>query len=154
MSHLLTTINICKEALKFSGAHFTIFSATDRERLHGHNFRVRAEVTAPHERELRRNAARPKPRDGCSLVESLGREAIPNAPCVTEPWGRNASRILSREGRQLRTRHVVLTNLGQEREPEARRAAARRPLVQRVARRERELEKQRDHSDAVVPSES
>ena len=47
MSHRLTTINICKEALKFSGAHFTIFSATDRERLHGHNFRVRAEVTAP-----------------------------------------------------------------------------------------------------------
>ncbi|MFB1001993.1 MAG: 6-carboxytetrahydropterin synthase [Pseudomonadales bacterium] len=47
MSHRLTTINICKEALKFSGAHFTIFSGTDRERLHGHNFRVRAEVTAP-----------------------------------------------------------------------------------------------------------
>ena len=47
MPHRLTTINICKEALKFSGAHFTIFSATDRERLHGHNFRVRAEVTAP-----------------------------------------------------------------------------------------------------------
>lgn len=47
MSHRLTTINICKEALKFSGAHFTIFSASDRERLHGHNFRVRAEVTAP-----------------------------------------------------------------------------------------------------------
>ena len=47
MSHRLTTINICKEALKFSGAHFTIFLATDRERLHGHNFRVRAEVTAP-----------------------------------------------------------------------------------------------------------
>jgi 6-pyruvoyltetrahydropterin/6-carboxytetrahydropterin synthase len=46
MSNRLTTINISKEDLKFSGAHFTIFSATDRERLHGHNFKVRAEVTA------------------------------------------------------------------------------------------------------------
>lgn len=43
----LTTIDISKEDLKFSGAHFTIFSATDRERLHGHNFKVRASVTAP-----------------------------------------------------------------------------------------------------------
>ena len=42
-----TTLEISKEALKFSGAHFTIFSATERERLHGHNFRVRAVVTAP-----------------------------------------------------------------------------------------------------------
>lgn len=43
----LTTIDISKEDLKFSCAHFTIFSATDRERLHGHNFKVRAQVTAP-----------------------------------------------------------------------------------------------------------
>ncbi len=46
MSPRLTTISISKEDLKFSGAHFTIFSATERERLHGHNFKVRAEVTA------------------------------------------------------------------------------------------------------------
>lgn len=46
-SRRLTTIDISKEALKFSGAHFTIFSADDRERLHGHNFKVRAQVTAP-----------------------------------------------------------------------------------------------------------
>ena len=43
----MTTIDISKEALKFSGAHFTVFSATERERLHGHNFRVRAQVSAP-----------------------------------------------------------------------------------------------------------
>jgi 6-pyruvoyltetrahydropterin/6-carboxytetrahydropterin synthase len=43
----LTTIEISKEYLKFSAAHFTVFSATDRERLHGHNFRVSARVTAP-----------------------------------------------------------------------------------------------------------
>ncbi len=43
----LTTIEISKEYLKFSAAHFTVFSETDRERLHGHNFKVAAKVTAP-----------------------------------------------------------------------------------------------------------
>ena len=47
MSHRLTTIDISKEDLKFSVAHFTIFSSTERERLHGHNFKVRASVVAP-----------------------------------------------------------------------------------------------------------
>ena len=42
-----TTIDIDKEDLKFSAAHFTIFSRTERERLHGHNFRVAVSVTAP-----------------------------------------------------------------------------------------------------------
>jgi len=43
----LTTIELAKEYLKFSAAHFTIFSATERERLHGHNFKVSARLTAP-----------------------------------------------------------------------------------------------------------
>ena len=43
----LTTIELTKEYLKFSAAHFTVFSATERERLHGHNFKVSARVTAP-----------------------------------------------------------------------------------------------------------
>ena len=42
-----TTIEISKEYLHFSAAHFTIFSATERERLHGHNFRVAVHITAP-----------------------------------------------------------------------------------------------------------
>ena len=42
----LTTIDIEKEYLHFSSAHFTIFSATERERLHGHNFFVSVSVTA------------------------------------------------------------------------------------------------------------
>lgn len=42
----LATIGIDKEYLKFSAAHFTVFSATERERLHGHNFSVAAEITA------------------------------------------------------------------------------------------------------------
>lgn len=31
--------------MKFSAAHFTIFSATERENLHGHNFTVHVELT-------------------------------------------------------------------------------------------------------------
>lgn len=42
-----TTIEICKEFMHFSAAHFTIFSQTERERLHGHNFRVAVRVVAP-----------------------------------------------------------------------------------------------------------
>ncbi len=42
----LTTIDLYKEAMKFSAGHFTIFSSKERERLHGHNFTVRAEITA------------------------------------------------------------------------------------------------------------
>ncbi|MEM7612107.1 MAG: 6-carboxytetrahydropterin synthase [Pseudomonadota bacterium] len=41
-----TTIRIQNPYLKFSAAHFTIFSATSRERLHGHNFHVSADITA------------------------------------------------------------------------------------------------------------
>jgi 6-pyruvoyltetrahydropterin/6-carboxytetrahydropterin synthase len=42
----LTRIEIGKEYLSFSAGHFTIFSATERENLHGHNFQVRCAATA------------------------------------------------------------------------------------------------------------
>lgn len=45
-SEILTRIEISKEYLNFSAGHFTIFSATERENLHGHNFQVRCNVTA------------------------------------------------------------------------------------------------------------
>ena len=41
----LTTIEIAKQYLHFSAAHFTIFNATERERLHGHNFRIAVAIT-------------------------------------------------------------------------------------------------------------
>jgi 6-pyruvoyltetrahydropterin/6-carboxytetrahydropterin synthase len=41
-----TRIEIAKEYLNFSAGHFTIFSATDRENLHGHNFQMRCNVTS------------------------------------------------------------------------------------------------------------
>ncbi len=43
----LTRIEVYKESMKFSAAHFTIFSASERERLHGHNFSVYAMIEAP-----------------------------------------------------------------------------------------------------------
>ncbi|MEM6581156.1 MAG: 6-carboxytetrahydropterin synthase [Pseudomonadota bacterium] len=43
----ITTLHIGKERHKFSIAHFTIFSATERERLHGHNYAVSARIVAP-----------------------------------------------------------------------------------------------------------
>ena len=43
----MTTLYIDKESHKFSAAHFTIFSATERERLHGHNYSVSAMIVAP-----------------------------------------------------------------------------------------------------------
>lgn len=42
----LFTLELSKEDMKFSAAHFTVFSATERERLHGHNFRVEVSITA------------------------------------------------------------------------------------------------------------
>ena len=39
-------IEIAKQALNFSIAHFTIFSATERENLHGHNYQLLCDVTA------------------------------------------------------------------------------------------------------------
>lgn len=45
MSRLIT-LRIGKQSHKFSAAHFTIFSAIDRERLHGHNYSVSLRIVA------------------------------------------------------------------------------------------------------------
>lgn len=41
----LSTIELFKEDMKFSAGHFTIFSNTVRENLHGHNYNVYASFT-------------------------------------------------------------------------------------------------------------
>ena len=41
----LSTIELFKEDMKFSAGHFTIFSKTIRENLHGHNYNVYAAFT-------------------------------------------------------------------------------------------------------------
>ncbi len=40
-----TSIEIAKEDIHFAAAHFTVFSATKRENLHGHNFFVTATLS-------------------------------------------------------------------------------------------------------------
>lgn len=40
MSNYLTTVELQKESMKFSAGHTTIFSATEREPLHGHMYQV------------------------------------------------------------------------------------------------------------------
>ena len=42
-----TIIELFRDDMKFSAAHFTIFSRTRREHLHGHNFYVYAAISAP-----------------------------------------------------------------------------------------------------------
>ena len=41
-----TVIELFKEYMQFPAGHFTIFSATEREFLHGHNFSVYAALSA------------------------------------------------------------------------------------------------------------
>lgn len=40
------TLKIHRGSLRFAAGHFTIFSKTSREKLHGHNYYVEAEITA------------------------------------------------------------------------------------------------------------
>jgi 6-pyruvoyltetrahydropterin/6-carboxytetrahydropterin synthase len=49
MKKKLATVTIEKEDMKFSSGHFTIFSKTHRENMHGHNFTVRAEISAAYD---------------------------------------------------------------------------------------------------------
>ncbi len=41
----LATLELKSQKLSFSAGHFTIYSATERERLHGHNYQVEAQIT-------------------------------------------------------------------------------------------------------------
>lgn len=45
MAGYLTTVELQKESMKFSAGHTTIFSATDREPLHGHMYNVYLALT-------------------------------------------------------------------------------------------------------------
>lgn len=47
MREPVTSIEISKDYLHFNAARFTIFSASEREDLHGHTFYVRAVVESP-----------------------------------------------------------------------------------------------------------
>lgn len=45
MNKYLTTVELQKESMKFSAGHTTIFSATEREPLHGHMYGVYLALT-------------------------------------------------------------------------------------------------------------
>lgn len=45
MAKYLTTVELCKESMKFAAGHTTIFSATEREPLHGHLYSVYLALT-------------------------------------------------------------------------------------------------------------
>lgn len=45
----LTTLHLAKQNFKFSSAHFLIFDAQHAERLHGHNYQVKVDITVPTE---------------------------------------------------------------------------------------------------------
>lgn len=46
-----STLELFKENMKFSSAHFTIFSSTERENLHGHNYNLYVAITTEIEDE-------------------------------------------------------------------------------------------------------
>lgn len=46
LSPILSTVELYREDMKFSAAHFTIFDGEERERLHGHNYYVHTYITA------------------------------------------------------------------------------------------------------------
>src|SRR6056297_128523 len=47
----LATLELFKERMGFSAGHFTIFSATNREHLHGHNYQLHVLLTTEVEEE-------------------------------------------------------------------------------------------------------
>lgn len=46
MAERIVTLRLAKENMKFSAGHFTIFGPGERERVHGHDFRVAVRVEA------------------------------------------------------------------------------------------------------------
>ncbi len=47
-----TTLLLAKENFKFSAGHFLIFDDKTAERLHGHNYQVKVDITIPPEEDL------------------------------------------------------------------------------------------------------
>lgn len=47
-----TTLNLHKQNFKFSAAHFLIFDRQSAERLHGHNYQVKVNITVPQDQSL------------------------------------------------------------------------------------------------------
>lgn len=50
-----TTLHLHKQNFKFSSAHFLIFNKQAAERLHGHNYQVKVNISVPPEKELNKD---------------------------------------------------------------------------------------------------
>ncbi|MGB6977527.1 MAG: 6-carboxytetrahydropterin synthase [Gammaproteobacteria bacterium] len=48
----LTTIEISHEYLEFAAGHFTVFSSSHREKIHGHTYSVQAAITAAIQEDI------------------------------------------------------------------------------------------------------
>src|SRR5580700_6684995 len=67
-------IELGKEYMKFSAGHFTIFSSTERENLHGHNYTLHATfITGKSENGLTFNTRFYKEmlRDICKTIDEI-----------------------------------------------------------------------------------
>jgi 6-pyruvoyltetrahydropterin/6-carboxytetrahydropterin synthase len=52
MKTRLTTIEISPEYLEFAAGHFTVFSSSHREKMHGHTYSVHAAITAAIQEDI------------------------------------------------------------------------------------------------------
>ncbi len=48
----LTTLHLAKQNFKFSSGHFLIFDDLNAEKLHGHNYQVKVDISVPEDFDL------------------------------------------------------------------------------------------------------
>ena len=117
------SIEVAKEDMHFSAAHFTIFSATERENLHGHNFFVEATAEGPVDANglcFDYNALKSKLRALCDELDetALLPAASPHLRideasdgAVTARFGDERLRFLARDVKLLAVRNVTVEEL-------------------------------------------
>ena len=116
------TIEIAKEDIHFSAAHFTIFSATERENLHGHDFFVAATASGPVGDEglsFDYNALKTLLRALCKRLdetvllpgESPHLDVQLSADCVTAVFASERLTFLPRDVTVLPVRNITIEEL-------------------------------------------
>ena len=117
-----TSIEIAKEDIHFAAAHFTVFSATKRENLHGHNFFVAATLSGPIDDDglcFDYNIVKSKLRELCASLdetvllptESPYVDIEQDDDYVTAVFGRERLPFLRRDVKLLAVRNVTVEEL-------------------------------------------
>ena len=117
-----TSIEIAKEDIHFAAAHFTVFSATKRENLHGHNFFVTATLSGPIDDDglcFDYNIVKAKLRELCASLdetvllptESPYVDIEQDDDYVTAVFGRERLPFLRRDVKLLAVRNVTVEEL-------------------------------------------